>query len=58
MRISRIESTKTIDVQDDEVDLSLLNPIIEKHKNKLDEIVEMVYPTLCKGTEKCSLQNI
>jgi len=45
MRISRIESTKTIDVQDDEVDLSLLNPIIEKHKNKPGIMIPLLQST-------------
>ncbi|MDA3910496.1 MAG: NADH-quinone oxidoreductase subunit NuoE [Bacteroidales bacterium] len=45
MRISRIEQTKTFDVQNDEVDLSLLDPIIEKYKNKRGIMIPLLQST-------------
>jgi len=45
MRISRIEQTKTFDAQNDEVDLSLLDPIIEKYKNKRGIMIPLLQST-------------
>ncbi len=45
MRISRIEQTKTIDNQVDDVDLSLLDPIIEKYKNKRGMMIPLLQKT-------------
>jgi NADH-quinone oxidoreductase subunit E len=45
MRISRIEQTKTFDAQNDEVDLSLLDPIIEKYKNTRGIMIPLLQST-------------
>jgi NADH-quinone oxidoreductase subunit E len=45
MRISRIEQAKTFDDQNGEVDLSLLDPIIEKYKNKRGIMIPLLQST-------------
>lgn len=45
MRISRIKQIKGIDNQIDEVDLSLLNPIIEKYKNQRGIMIPLLQST-------------